>query len=150
MGNQRNDDGRWNSRNPVLTLTNLSGRCNSRPFSLENLWLELRVRAKKSPRQSVDASYLTHQECLYAVVNVATDSTTVSTTPAILYGIYVNTALSAHALPIVDSATTVVTIPASAAAGSIYTFPGIRFETSLIVDPNDAATGSITVAYRLI
>ena len=103
-----------------------------------------------SSSTSVDASYLTHQECLYAVVNVATDSTTVSTTPAILYGIYVNTALSAHALPIVDSATTVVTIPASAAAGSIYTFPGIRFETSLIVDPNDAATGSITVAYRLI
>jgi len=24
----------------------------------------------------------------------------------------------------------------------------IRFETSLIVNPNDAATGSITVAYR--
>ena len=49
-----------------------------------------------------------------------------------------------------SSGPTVVTLPASAAAGSIYTFPGIRFETSLIVDPNDAATGSITVAYRPI
>ena len=99
---------------------------------------------------STDASYAVHNECLYSVVDVSTNSTTVYNGPAILFGIYVNTALSAHALPITDAAVTVVTIPASAAAGAIYTFPGIRFETTLIVDPNDAATGSITVAYRPI
>lgn len=88
-----------------------------------------------------------HHQCIYSVVDVSNDSTTVSSVPAILYGVYVNTALSAHALPITDGSTTVVTIPASSAAGTIITFPGIRFETSLIVDPNDAATGSITLAY---
>lgn len=95
-----------------------------------------------------DATYAVHNECKYAVVDVADNSTTVYNGPAILFGVYVNTALSAHALPITDAATTVVTIPASAAAGAMYTFPGIRFETTLIVDPNDAASGSITVAYR--
>ena len=95
-----------------------------------------------------DASRLMHSECFYSVVDVSVNSTTVYSGPCILYGVYVNTALSAHALPIADNTTTVVSIAASAAAGTNITFPGIRFETSLIVDPNDAATGSVTVAYR--
>jgi len=103
-----------------------------------------------SSSQSAEASRLTHTECLYAVIDVAADSTTAYNGPALLFGVYVNTVLSAHTLPITDASTTVVTIPASAAAGSIYTFPGIRFETSLIVNPNDSATGNITVAYRPI
>jgi len=99
---------------------------------------------------ATDATEAVHNECLYSVVDVAVDSTTVYNGPAILFGIYVNTGLSAHALPVTDAATTVITVPASAAAGAMYTFPGIRFETSLIVNPNDAATGNITVAYRPI
>ena len=95
-----------------------------------------------------DATLGVHGEWLYAVVNVGDDTTTVYNGPAILHAVYVNTALSAHALPIVDGSTTVVTIPASATAGSIYQPFDIKFATSLIVDPNDAATGSITVAYR--
>jgi hypothetical protein len=94
------------------------------------------------------AAQLTHTECDYAVVDVADNSTTVYTGPCILYGIYVNTVLSAHVLPVLDGATTVVSLPASTAAGTSVAYPGIRFNTSLIVDPNDAATGSITVAYR--
>lgn len=81
------------------------------------------------------------------VVNVADDSTTVNTGVCYLYGVYVNTGLSAHALPIKDDTTTIVTIPASAAAGSMYNFPGIKFRTSLIVDPDNSATGNITVAW---
>jgi hypothetical protein len=81
------------------------------------------------------------------VVDVATDSTTVFTGRSFLTGVYVNTALSAHALPIKNDTTTLVTIPASAAAGSVYLFPEILFDTSLIVDPNDAATGNITISY---
>lgn len=97
-----------------------------------------------------DASRLAHTECLYSVVNVADNSTTVYNGPALLFGVYVNTALSAHALPITDAATTVVSIAASAAVGTNTTFPGIRFETSLIVNPDDSATGSVTIAYRPI
>ncbi len=90
-----------------------------------------------------------HQECKYAVVDVAADSTTVSSVPCIVYGIYVNTVLSAHALPIMDGSSTPITLVASLAAGSNLQFPfGVRYETSLIVDPNDAATGNITVFYK--
>jgi len=81
------------------------------------------------------------------VVNVADDSTTVHTGRCFLYGVYVNTGLTAQALPIKDGATTLVTIPASAAAGAHYSFPGIEFRTSLVVDPDNSATGNITVAY---
>lgn len=93
---------------------------------------------------------LIFQECEYAVVSVNDNSTTVFNGPAILYGVYVNTALSAEAVPITDGATTVVSIPASSAAGVSILYPGIRFGTSLIVNPNDASTGSITVAYRRV
>jgi len=82
-----------------------------------------------------------------AVVDVATDSTTVHTGRCYLYGVYINTVLSAHALLIKDDATTIVTIPASAAAGTHFPLPGIQFATSLILDPNDAATGNVTIAY---
>jgi hypothetical protein len=84
----------------------------------------------------------------YAVVSVADDTTTVYTGPCMLYGVYVNTVLSAQVLPIKDGATIVVTLPASAAAGSHFPIPGIKFSTSLIVDPDNAATGDIVVAYR--
>lgn len=97
-----------------------------------------------------DASRLTHTETLYAVVSVNDNTTTVYNGPALLFGVYVNTALSAEAVPITDASTTVVSIPASSAAGTSISYPGIRFETSLIVNPNDASTGSITVAYRPI
>ena len=97
---------------------------------------------------ATDATLGVHGEWLYAVVDVSDNSTTVYDGPAILHGVYVNTGLSAHALPIKDSTTTVVTIPASAAAGAIYHPFDIQFATSLIVDPDDSATGSVTVAYR--
>jgi len=56
------------------------------------------------------------------VVNVATDSTEVSAAPALLFGIFVNTALSAHACLIVDGSTTILTLAASLAAGTNYWF----------------------------
>ncbi len=81
------------------------------------------------------------------VVDVANDSTTVSTTPARLWKVYVNTALSAHALPIQNGSTAFFTLPASAAAGTMYDFGGALFPSSLVVDPNDAATGNVTVVW---
>lgn len=86
----------------------------------------------------------------YAVVPIADDTTTVYTGPCMLYGVYINTVLSAQVLPIKDGTTTVITIPASAGAGTHYPIPGIRFNTSLIVDPDNAATGNVTVAYRKV
>jgi len=87
----------------------------------------------------------------YAVVDVSDNSTTVVDGPAILYGVHVNTALSAHALPIKDGSVSVVSLAASSAIGvNVDLGEGIIFETSLIVDPNDAATGSITVTYEVL
>ncbi len=93
-------------------------------------------------------AFLVQTQNDYLVVDVADNSTTVYTGPCMLYGIYVNTVLSAHAVPIQDGTTAVITLIASLAAGTNLEFPGIRFEESLIVDPNDAGTGNITVIYR--
>ena len=93
---------------------------------------------------------LTHMQSEYSVVNVADNSTTVYTGQSVVYGVYVNTVLSAHSLPIKDGTTTVVTLAASSAVGTYIVLPGVRFDTSLIVDPNDSATGSVTVFYRTV
>lgn len=94
---------------------------------------------------------LVQMECDYAVVNVADNSTTVYTGPCIYYGAVVTTALSAHDLPIQDGTTVIDSFAASAAVGTRSQWAhGVRCATSLVVDPNDAATGRITVAYRPI
>lgn len=94
---------------------------------------------------------LVQMECDYAVVDVANNSTTVYTGPCIYYGAVVTTVLSAHALPILDGANTIDSFAASAAVGTYHPFNhGVRCATGILVDPNDAATGNITVLYRPI
>jgi hypothetical protein len=83
----------------------------------------------------------------YTVVDVADNSTTVSAAPAMFYSIHVNTALSAHALPILDGSATIANLAASSGVGTNLVTTGIPCLTSLIVDPNDAATGSVTVVW---
>ena len=105
------------------------------------------------PRDSsiADASRLSHGECVYAVVDTSTDSTTVSAVPTIVFGVFVNTVLSAHTVILKDNATSVITLPASLAAGTNLQWPnGIRFETSFVVDPDNSSTGNITVLYKAI
>ncbi len=83
-------------------------------------------------------------------IDLATDSTTVLTSPAIVRGFYVNTVLSAHACNINNGSDTVFIIPASLAAGTIVDFAGeqgVLFDVNLVIDPNDSATGSITIMY---
>ena len=91
-----------------------------------------------------------HEESLYSsAVDLTTDSTTVYAGPCVLTGIYVNATISNHSTVIKDGSTTVLTLPNSAAIGSMYPFPGIRFDTSLVCDPdNSTSTGSLTFAYR--
>ena len=97
-----------------------------------------------------NATLAVSSECLWASVTEAADTTTVGTTPCILYGLWVTAAFSANITAIKDGTATVLSIPASAPVGTFYSFPfGIRFETSLIVDPVDAGTGGVvTVFYR--
>lgn len=90
----------------------------------------------------------TSAECWPVTVNTADNSTTVYNGPAVLEYVYVNTALSAATVLLVDGATTKITLPASMAAGSSPRIPGTMFRTSLVVDPDDASTGNITVCFR--
>ena len=85
------------------------------------------------------------------VVNLATDSTTVSTIPVIVKGVYVNTVLSAHACNINNGTSTIFILKASLAAGSVIDFAGeegVLFDTNLIIDPDNSATGNITILYK--
>lgn len=94
---------------------------------------------------------LVHDECEHSVQDTSTNGpTAIHAAPALLMGVYVNTVLSAHTVIIADATTAVVTLPASLSAGTMIPFPGLRFETSLNIDPNDASTGNLTIMYRKI
>ena len=98
---------------------------------------------------ATDATLGVHPECLMSVQ--ATDvngPTTIHDGPALLFGVYVNTVLSAHTVIFKDGTDVKLTLPASLAAGSERNFYGARFETSLVIDPDDASTGDVTVFYR--
>jgi hypothetical protein len=76
--------------------------------------------------------------------------TTIHAGPALLFGVYVNTVLSAHTVVFKDDTVAKITLPASLAAGSERDCHGARFETSLVIDPDDSSTGNVTVFYRPI
>jgi hypothetical protein len=82
-------------------------------------------------------------------INLATDAAQVICGgPCKLHGIYVDTALSAHACPILDGAVTVFSLVASLAVGSKLNFDGMLFESSLELNSNDAATGIVVISYE--
>ncbi len=87
-------------------------------------------------------------EWLRTEVDLSDNITTILAIPALVKGVYVNAALSAHDCPIMDGTTQANVIPAGAVVGNAYAFGPARYETKLIVDPNDAATGKISVVYK--
>jgi hypothetical protein len=92
-----------------------------------------------------------HPECLMSVQDVVNDGpTTIHNGPALLFGVYVSTVLSAHTVLLKDATDSKITLPASLAAGSNLNFYGARFETSLIISPNASSTGVVVVFYRPI
>ena len=94
---------------------------------------------------------LVHDECEYSIQDTSTNGPTeIHAEPALLMGVFINTVLSAHTVVLADATTAIVTLPASLAAGTMIDFPGLRFETSLNIDPDDASTGNITVMYRKV
>ena len=80
-------------------------------------------------------------------MDLSTDSTTVYGYPVILRGISINVGLSAHACPITDGSTTQFQVPASASIGQWIECGDARMAT-LVVDPDNAATGTVTVVYK--
>ena len=67
-----------------------------------------------------------------------------------LIGVHVHTTLSAHDCPLKDggtSGTELFNIPASTVAGTWLEAGGMYFSSTLHIDPNDSATGQVTVVY---
>jgi hypothetical protein len=88
-------------------------------------------------------------EWFYASVDLANDVTTITAVPCLIGAWEVTTALSAQPCPITDATVPVLAIPASSAVGAFRELRRpIRTSNSLIVDPDNAATGVITLAYR--
>ncbi len=87
-------------------------------------------------------------EWRYTVVDVSDNITTITSNPALFRGACVTTTLSTHALPILDGSNTIAAFAADAAIGTQLDGHGVRCETNLVVDPNDAATGFIAVYWK--
>lgn len=86
-------------------------------------------------------------EFKWDVVDLSDNSTTVSTRRSILRGAYVNTTTSQETI-IKDGSDAVFTIPTGAVSGQFVAFGDVVFNGGIVVDPNDAATGSITIVYK--
>lgn len=85
-----------------------------------------------------------------AIVDLSTDSTTITDEPALLRGVFIQTANSAQACPIKNGASgsTTFTIPASAAGGVWFECGDTRMESGITVDPDNSATGTVTVVWK--
>ena len=88
-------------------------------------------------------------ECDGDPVDVSVNSTDVSTVPALLFGVYINTTIAVEAVGLHDGTggTEKATIPIGAAAGTTIPFLGLRFDTAIFVE-STSATGSITPLWR--
>jgi hypothetical protein len=146
--------GDTDSGNPVK----VGGKYNATPPTLDNgdrgdLELDVNGNAKVTLATTLDKTNdaVTNHPvgCNMTVVDLATDAdVVVSATPAVLVGIYVNTVFSAHAVNILDGAVTKLILPASTVAGTEKDMKCAIFATSLIVNSDDAATGSLVLFWR--
>jgi hypothetical protein len=86
----------------------------------------------------------------YTSVDLTANSTTVYTGECYVKAIHVSVGVSATLTLIKDDTTTVFGLASAAPAGTTLFLgdTGVKFATSLIVDPDDAATGTITVIWR--
>lgn len=89
----------------------------------------------------------TAAEFISASVNLSVDSTTVYANPVIFRGASVTTVLSGQVCPITDGTTTLFSFIATAPVGTWLEGGDARM-SSLVVNPDDAATGIITVVYK--
>ena len=84
----------------------------------------------------------------YKVIDTSDNTNTALNAPGYIYGVSINTTLSAHTVVIKDATAALLTIPASTAAGTNFQLFGVYCATSIIVDPDDSSTGSLTIFYR--
>lgn len=117
----------------------------------QHVWLGSGIAGEQNPSSSTNAWLRTREDWNYTVIDLSIDAANAVSAgvPAVLGGIWVDVVMSAHACPVLDNATTIFNLPASSAAGTALTWcRGMRFETALVVNSNDAATGTIVVMWR--
>lgn len=85
--------------------------------------------------------------CNATLVDVSNNTYTIHTGSGKVLGFNVETALSAHNNIIADGTSPLAVTTVSLAKGTTVLYPngGIKFNTSLIVDADDSATGKIIV-----
>ncbi len=88
-------------------------------------------------------------EWLHAVVScVSAATTTINDRPTLVYGYYVNTALSAHQADLRDNGATVFKTAKSMAEADAAQLGPTRFETNCVVVCDAGMTGNFTVLYK--
>ncbi len=83
-------------------------------------------------------------------IDVSNGPVTVSTVGVIVRGVYVNVTINAS-IAFHNGDLPLITIPAATAAGEAYCFAGevgVLFDTNLVVVPDGAATGNVTVMFK--
>ncbi len=89
--------------------------------------------------------------CTLTVVDLETDADVVVTSsPAVLLGLYVNTVFSAHAVLVKDSGGTKLTMAASTAAGTQVDCHSASCAGNITIESDNAATGDLVVFWRAI
>ena len=86
------------------------------------------------------------------LVDLSDNTTLVSDFDSIVYSVHVTTVTSAQALPIHNGSAAgdnLITLAASSAVGTLLEFgEGVRFPDGIFVDPDDAATGVVTISWK--
>ena len=82
-------------------------------------------------------------------IDISAGDTQVDDVPCVVKGVYINTTLSPHPVEIKDGSNEAFVVPSSATAGNAYDFSGdgVRYENSIEVIPDPAATGEIVVIF---
>ena len=97
-----------------------------------------------------DGSILTSPGCTSTEVNLHNNQTIVSSTPALLFAVYVNTTLNGYEVGIKDNDDKKLVLPPSLPAGTMIDFHGAKFVTNLTVKPDNSSTGEIVVFWKEI
>lgn len=89
--------------------------------------------------------------CNYWVMDCSdnTDDAVSAGAPAILVGVYVSVAIATNPVVLYDGTTAIATLP-TCAAGTYFQFPNVICATSLIANPADDTTGTITIFWRAL
>lgn len=87
-----------------------------------------------------------------ATVNDESDGTAndiSSSTPALLFSVYVNETLAGGNIHLQDNGVTIIKLPGGMGAGTILNFEGMKFNTALVVNNEvGLTTGNVTIGWR--